>query len=137
MPRPIKGSANSSAAGSATCWRCEGPGDHVAQAGPISMNELGALCRQAVLLDFVCDNQLAIPEIGDPQVVSGAAKQGIRDFILECQVPLLEIAHVGVVRHGRSPNLPVRSQTDAPRNDLERWTRSSLGACNAARDRLL
>jgi len=36
-----------------------------------------------MLFDLVCDNSLAVLEIGDRQTVSGAMKQSIRDFIFE------------------------------------------------------
>lgn len=52
-----------------------------------------------MLFDLVCDNQLAVLQIGDAQIVSRATKQSIRDFFLECQVPLFEIANIDIFRH--------------------------------------
>jgi hypothetical protein len=66
---------------------------------PTSVNGVGALHREAVLCDLVRDSELAVLEIGDPQVVGRAAKQSMRDFMLERRVTLFEIANVDIHRH--------------------------------------
>jgi hypothetical protein len=66
---------------------------------PISINGVGALRRETALCDLFRDNELAVLEIGDPQVVGRAAKQSMRDFMLERRVTLFEIANVDIHRH--------------------------------------
>jgi hypothetical protein len=53
---------------------------------------------ETVLFDLVCDDQFAVLEIGDPQIVR-STKQRTRDFMLKRQVPLFEIANVDVSHH--------------------------------------
>ena len=53
---------------------------------------------ETVLFDLVRDDQFAVPEIGDPQVVR-PTKQRTRDFMLKREVPLFEIANVDVPHH--------------------------------------
>ena len=64
----------------------------------MSINEIGALRRETVLFDLVGDNELAVLEIGDPGVVR-STNQSIRDFVLERQVPLFEIANIDIFHH--------------------------------------
>jgi len=64
-----------------------------------SINEIEALRRETVLFDLVCDNQFAVSEIGDPQVVNRPTTQSIQDFILEREITLLKITNIDISCH--------------------------------------
>jgi hypothetical protein len=88
-----------------------------------SINQIEVRDRATILLDLVCDDQLAVLEIGDPEVVSrinnGAVKQRIRNFSFERQVPPFEILNVDLSRHDILQIFPFGAKCPAPHNDLD------------------
>jgi len=105
---------------------------------PISIDEFGALHGEMVLFDLVRDSELAVFEVGDPQVIGRAEKQGMRDFILERQVPLFEIANVDIHRHDILQILPLGARSmPLTTSQADKRASRSLSARNAAPKRLL
>lgn len=91
-----------------------------------------------VLFDLVRDSELAVFEVGDPQVIGRAEKQGMRDFILERQVPLFEIANVDIHRHDILQILPLGARSmPLTTSQADKRASRSLSARNAAPKRLL
>lgn len=103
------------------------------QADRISIDEIEALRRETVLFDLVCDNQFPVLEISDPQVVVRSAKQGIRDFILERQVPLFEITNIDISRHDILQIFPFGADSQ-PLTTIQTDKRAAtpVSACSAA-----
>lgn len=90
---------------------------------------------ETVLFDLVCDDQFAVPEIGDPQVVR-PTKQRTRDFMLKREVPLFEIANVDVPHHDILQILSFGAKY-VPVTTIQTNARAKVSARNAASRRFL
>ena len=83
------------------------------------------LDQAAVMLDLVGDNQLAVPEIGDRQIVTRATMQGIRYFFSSCCSLQIagELQRASYLRAGATPSYPRAEKRETAKTSLT-WIKS-------------